>query len=181
MTNLNNNNRPNPICWICNPWHPTALCRSPCRNCARTGHKKINCNLTKQIDPLCTCMFCPTHGKKINTKPSEKMEPKQPNQSTDDQAMVTEEAEKSNDNHQLAIDKLTFALNTIEMEADEESDQTVKQKLEKHAAATKLQLAQVLTKEGQVASWDGVLLSSDLGDLGGCVPNAGQCINHEST
>uniref|UniRef100_A0A915L3P0 Uncharacterized protein n=1 Tax=Romanomermis culicivorax TaxID=13658 RepID=A0A915L3P0_ROMCU len=53
---------------------------------------------------------------------------------------------KSVNNHQLGIDKLMFALNRIEMEADEELDQTVKQKLKKHASAIKLQRAQVLTK-----------------------------------
>uniref|UniRef100_A0A915K4A2 Uncharacterized protein n=1 Tax=Romanomermis culicivorax TaxID=13658 RepID=A0A915K4A2_ROMCU len=36
-------------------------------------------------------------------------------------------------------------------------------------------------EEGQIASWDGTSITSDLGDLGGCAPNSGQCINDDST
>uniref|UniRef100_A0A915KNF9 Uncharacterized protein n=1 Tax=Romanomermis culicivorax TaxID=13658 RepID=A0A915KNF9_ROMCU len=38
----------------------------------------------------------------------------------------------------------------------------------------------LLEKEGQVASWDSKLISSDLGDLGGCIATSGYCINDDS-
>uniref|UniRef100_A0A915IP18 Uncharacterized protein n=1 Tax=Romanomermis culicivorax TaxID=13658 RepID=A0A915IP18_ROMCU len=49
------------------------------------------------------------------------------------------------DEHQLAIDKLTYALNIIEMECEQEDDPIIREKLRKHASSIKLQLAQIIT------------------------------------
>uniref|UniRef100_A0A915IRC4 Uncharacterized protein n=1 Tax=Romanomermis culicivorax TaxID=13658 RepID=A0A915IRC4_ROMCU len=49
------------------------------------------------------------------------------------------------DEHQISVDKLTFALNKIEMECGHEDDSIVKEKLTKHASNIKLQLSQIIT------------------------------------
>uniref|UniRef100_A0A915HK45 Uncharacterized protein n=1 Tax=Romanomermis culicivorax TaxID=13658 RepID=A0A915HK45_ROMCU len=49
------------------------------------------------------------------------------------------------DSHQLAVDKLTVALNAIEIESENEPDPLVKENLIKHATNIKLQLSQFLT------------------------------------
>uniref|UniRef100_A0A915KQ97 Uncharacterized protein n=1 Tax=Romanomermis culicivorax TaxID=13658 RepID=A0A915KQ97_ROMCU len=56
-----------------------------------------------------------------------------------------EMAEQKIDSHQLAVDKLTFALNTIEIENEQENDPTIKEKLNKYASLLKTQLADVIT------------------------------------
>uniref|UniRef100_A0A915JKG5 Uncharacterized protein n=1 Tax=Romanomermis culicivorax TaxID=13658 RepID=A0A915JKG5_ROMCU len=56
-----------------------------------------------------------------------------------------EMAEQKVDSHQLAMDKLTYALNMIEIETQQESDPTIKQKLDKYASLLKTQLAEIIT------------------------------------
>uniref|UniRef100_A0A915KVF0 Uncharacterized protein n=1 Tax=Romanomermis culicivorax TaxID=13658 RepID=A0A915KVF0_ROMCU len=148
-------------------------------------------DLEHSKDPFCMCKYCPQHGTKNDLdRPQnntaqpiiQQVDQPPPQKYRTDTIMDTNHPKTLQiDEHQLAIDKLTYVLNTIKMECEHEDDPIIKEKLGKHASSIKLQLAQVITKEGQIATWDGKLLSSDLGDLVGCVPNARQCTNHEST
>uniref|UniRef100_A0A915JS14 Uncharacterized protein n=1 Tax=Romanomermis culicivorax TaxID=13658 RepID=A0A915JS14_ROMCU len=111
----------------------------------------VNCNL----DPFCTCKYCPQHGTKNDSDkpPTNTAEPiiqqvdQPPPQKYPTETIMDTDRPKTPqiDEHQLAIDKLTYALNTIEMECEHKNDPIIREKLEKHASSVKLQLAQVIT------------------------------------
>uniref|UniRef100_A0A915JZI7 CCHC-type domain-containing protein n=1 Tax=Romanomermis culicivorax TaxID=13658 RepID=A0A915JZI7_ROMCU len=143
------------ICHICNrSGHIARNCRSPCQNCGRTGHKTSMCRLSRRQNPFCTCIFCPKHGNRLqnNTAQDQNREVNEENNgqaagtSISDVEMVESKSDQTViDSHQLAIDKLTVALNAIEIETENEPDPLIKEKLAKHATNIKLQLSQFLT------------------------------------
>uniref|UniRef100_A0A915JQD8 Uncharacterized protein n=1 Tax=Romanomermis culicivorax TaxID=13658 RepID=A0A915JQD8_ROMCU len=110
----------------------------------------VNCNL----DPFCMCKYCPQHGTKNDSdKPQtntaqpiiQQVDQPPPQKYPMETIMDTDHLKTLQiDVHQLAIDKLTYALNTIKMECEYEDD-LFKEKLRKHASSIKLQLAQVIT------------------------------------
>uniref|UniRef100_A0A915HSM7 Uncharacterized protein n=1 Tax=Romanomermis culicivorax TaxID=13658 RepID=A0A915HSM7_ROMCU len=91
--------------------------------------------------PICICVVCPIHScKQQKTQDSNNTEQTPPISMAD-----VEMTKQKVDSHQLAVDKLTYALNMIKIETQQESDPTIKQKLDKYASLLKTQLTEVIT------------------------------------
>uniref|UniRef100_A0A915I317 Uncharacterized protein n=1 Tax=Romanomermis culicivorax TaxID=13658 RepID=A0A915I317_ROMCU len=78
--------------------------------------------------PLYICVVCPMHGSSKSQKTQENSDAKRTDMPPAPMADI-EMAKQKIDSHQLAIDKLTFALNTIKCENEQENDPTIKEKL----------------------------------------------------
>uniref|UniRef100_A0A915K3L5 Uncharacterized protein n=1 Tax=Romanomermis culicivorax TaxID=13658 RepID=A0A915K3L5_ROMCU len=101
-------------------------------------------NATNQTDrPLCICVLCPMHGSDKSQKTQENSDAIGTDMPPALMADI-EMAEQKIHIHQLAVDKLTFALNTIEIENEQENDNTIKEKLNKYASLLNTQLADVI-------------------------------------
>uniref|UniRef100_A0A915JLB2 Peptidase S1 domain-containing protein n=1 Tax=Romanomermis culicivorax TaxID=13658 RepID=A0A915JLB2_ROMCU len=156
-------------CKICSRSNQGTLqCRSPCQNCARTGHRTAACSM---------------HRRQESPSPVQMKESSQNFKPESSPQTI----------HQMVIDSLINTLDGLEIEAEAAEEDITKSALLKQMSKGLYSTNHTLNvnykwcctdvcktvenfviEEGQIASWDGSLVGSDLGDLGGCIASSGQ-------
>uniref|UniRef100_A0A915L6T9 RNA-directed DNA polymerase n=1 Tax=Romanomermis culicivorax TaxID=13658 RepID=A0A915L6T9_ROMCU len=148
-----------PVCQMANPGNaevPTLIPIIP-----EEPFNIVSVNIADR--PLCICVVCTMHDSGKSQKTQENSDAKWTDMPPALMADI-EMAEQKIDSHQLAVDKLTFALNTIEIENEQENDPTIKEKLNKYASLLKTQLADIITNRAVYSLMD-VKMAQQLSNL----------------
>uniref|UniRef100_A0A915JPF4 Uncharacterized protein n=1 Tax=Romanomermis culicivorax TaxID=13658 RepID=A0A915JPF4_ROMCU len=93
---------------------------------------------------MCICIVCPTHGNKQSIQ-IKNLANESKTSEIGDVIMEDQLKEPKIDPHQMAIDKLTYALNMVKIKANQEPNLDTKAKFEKYASLLKQQLSDVIT------------------------------------